>query len=1092
MKNRIATAHGASCRRAPPAAACTLALAFAAWSPSGGHCQIDATWTLTAGGQTVQANPDGSFRIGNIASPDLFGPGGPGTAPDFVGDDPVRVLGRGSAGGKTIYVWSEPFRLVQGETVLVPRLTISSEPPPFPERIAINLPVTTLEPGETAQLAVIGTLGVFFDHIATDLTRREQGTTYRTSHPGVARVDELGRLTARSAGVAFITATHEGLTAVRRVTVVSDLVRLTIAGTLRLPGGGPAVGAVVSGPRGQSAVAGEEGSFTLVLRLTAGERPQLRVELMMDGEIFTAVIPIGPLQDGEILDLGTVMLEPKDAKLPVTVLGQALLPDGSAAAGATVTVASRFQGEADASGRFRVEGSVAPRRRFAILARKRIELGTFSARVLGLERPPSGVVDLGTVQLLAGEGLELPSRRFETGTNQGSIALADLDADGVIDIVTPNITSHDVSVLLGTGDGTFRDQVRYSAGIGPSRVALGDLQGDGAMDIVTANFSSRDVSVLLGAGDGTFGGPMSYATGNTPWSVALGDLQGDGALDIVTTTTFGNDLSVLLGAGDGTFGAPGFYTTGSNPRSVKVVDVQADGVLDVVVANAGSNSVSVLIGTGDGRFLGHVSYAAGIAEPVSIALGDLQRDGTLDIVAASTRGFTSVLLGAANGSFLPPVRHEAGNGSGSVALGDLQGDEVLDIVTANSSPGPNGISVLTGTGDGSFLPQVRYPAGLAPVAVALADLQDNGALDIVTASNAPTGLGYVSVLLGRGAKGLSAQTRHDVGTDPRGVAAGDLDADGALDMVVANAVGNDHIAVLRGTGAGGFLPEERYAAGSSPYSVAIGDLQGDGVLDIVAAGRSSHDISVFLGAGDGSFLSQERHAVGLQPESVAMGDLQGDGVIDIVTANFASNDISVLLGGGDGSFHPESRYAVRTRPQDVALGDLQGQGGIGIVTANSGATNVSVLLFALDGRFLSHVTYAAGSTPRSVKLGDLDGDEVLDIVVSNSSTNDVSVLLGTGTGTFLGQVRQEAGRGPGAIALGDLDGDAVLDIAVVNSVYHSLSVLLGAGDASFITYGRYAIGASSLRGVAFGDMQGDGALDIVVTGAGAVTVLLSR
>jgi formylglycine-generating enzyme required for sulfatase activity len=270
---------------------------------------LDEAFQLTAGGQTIQVEEDGSYRIPNIPAPDLFGPGGPGTAPDFQSDDPVRVLGRATIAGKTWYAWSEPFRIRQGETAIIGDLTISEEPPPLPERIALTLPATTLGAGETAQLTVTGTLGEFFGGAEVDVTTRERGTTYRTSSPAIAMVDELGVLTAHAPGRAFITATNEGASAVRRVDVVSDLVRVTVSGRLLLPGGSPAAGAVVTGPRGQSTAAAADGRFSLVLSLGRKETAQLRIQLVVEGERFGAAVALGAPKDGAALDLGDLTLQ---------------------------------------------------------------------------------------------------------------------------------------------------------------------------------------------------------------------------------------------------------------------------------------------------------------------------------------------------------------------------------------------------------------------------------------------------------------------------------------------------------------------------------------------------------------------------------------------------------------------------------------------------------------------------------------------------------------------------------------------------------------------------------------------------------------
>jgi len=132
-------------------------------------------------------------------------------------------------------------------------------------------------------------------------------------------------------------------------------------------------------------------------------------------------------------------------------------------------------------------------------------------------------------------------------------------------------------------------------GDSPFSVSMGDLDGDGALDLAIVNHISDDVSVLLGSGDGTFAAAVDYVVGYGPWSVAVGNLNGDGALDLAVANNGSDNVSVLLGNGDGTFAAAVDYGAGMWPESVAMGDLDGDGALDLAVANHGSDNVSVLI-----------------------------------------------------------------------------------------------------------------------------------------------------------------------------------------------------------------------------------------------------------------------------------------------------------------------------------------------------------------------------------------------------------------------------------------------------------------------------------------------------------------
>jgi hypothetical protein len=125
----------------------------------------------------------------------------------------------------------------------------------------------------------------------------------------------------------------------------------------------------------------------------------------------------------------------------------------------------------------------------------------------------------------------------------------DMNGDGKLDLVVANRHSDDVSVLIGHGDGTFADGVAWSTGVGtgPYTVAVADFNLDGALDIVTSNFMTGNASVLLGNGDGTFQAPIDAGpTGQFSYGVAVGDFNGDGKPDFATTNAVSNNVAVKL------------------------------------------------------------------------------------------------------------------------------------------------------------------------------------------------------------------------------------------------------------------------------------------------------------------------------------------------------------------------------------------------------------------------------------------------------------------------------------------------------------------------------------------------------------------
>ena len=191
-----------------------------------------------------------------------------------------------------------------------------------------------------------------------------------------------------------------------------------------------------------------------------------------------------------------------------------------------------------------------------------------------------------------------------------SVAVGDVNGDGNPDLLAVNEDSTNlnssVGVLLGNSDGTFQTAVPYvSGGTGADSVSIADLNGDGVLDLVVANCGSTAcnsgtgvVGVLLGNGDGTFQSSVPYGSGGTATniSVAIADIDGDGKPDLICANDSGL-AGVLLGNGDGTFQTAVTYSAGPGSQSVAAADVNKDGKIDLLVAIDIANSAGVLLNT---------------------------------------------------------------------------------------------------------------------------------------------------------------------------------------------------------------------------------------------------------------------------------------------------------------------------------------------------------------------------------------------------------------------------------------------------------------------------------------------------------------
>ena len=669
---------------------------------------------------------------------------------------------------------------------------------------------------------------------------------------------------------------------------------------------------------------------------------------------------------------------------------------------------------------------------------------------------------------------------FDTGVGPTSVAAADLNGDGLLDLAVANsgtfihyVDDGSVGVHLGNGDGTFQAARDFAAGRGPSSVAVADFNGDGRPDLVAANsgIGSDNVSVLLGNGDGSFQAARNFPAGSYPGFVAVADFNGDGRPDLVVANGGSDHVSILLGNGDGSFQAPRSFAAGSNPQSVAVADFNGDGWLDLAVAYWGTNAtVSVLLCNGDGSFQAALPFYGG-PDPDSVAVGDLNGDGRVDLAVAGGGLYNvTVLLGNGDGSFGAPRDIAAGFEPSFVAVADVNSDDRLDLaVTGGLSASNNNVHMLLGNGDGTFKAARGFAVGWFASFVAVGDFNGDGRPDLAVAERRGH---IVSALLGRGdGTFLTAPNLTVPDQQSSFVAAADLNDDGRPDLATTNS-NSATVSVLLGNGNGTFQTPQNFATGIEPCAVVARDVDGDGRLDLVTANKFGESVSVLLGNGNGTFRAAQNFAAGRGPIAVETEDVNDDSRLDLVVANegtysaYDDGSVSVLLGNGDGTFRAGQNFAAN-RPRAAAVGEFNGDGHPDLVVANAAGGDVSVHPGNGDGTFQPALHFAAGDFPSSMALGEFNGDGRPDLAVAN--VGGVRVLLGNGDGT-LQAAWNFATNPPWSVAAGDVNGDGWPDLVVTSP---AVRVLLGNGDGTFRATHVSYVAAGIPRSVALPDLNGD-------------------
>ncbi|MEI6143270.1 MAG: FG-GAP-like repeat-containing protein [Mariniphaga sp.] len=728
------------------------------------------------------------------------------------------------------------------------------------------------------------------------------------------------------------------------------------------------------------------------------------------------------------------------------------------------------------------------------------------------------------VQVLfgTGTGTFTFSSFYTVGSNVSSIVTADLDGDGILDIVTTNADSYNMSVLWGNSDGTF--SVAYNIPLSQSMysVAVADFNRDGRNDLLSINYSSGDVSVFKNNGARGFNYSWSYAVGTHPFSSAICDFNGDGKADVVTANNGSNNISVLLGDGAGGLGIATNYAVGNSPEYVACGDFNGDGTTDIAVTVSGDNKIAVLFGNGNGVFSNPVNYNTEEL-PVMLAVCDYNGDGKKDIAfGCRTAQKLGVLTGMADGSFYPAKYITLSGNNWGIAAADFNCDGRADLglITENvfytliNKPTPiiSSISPTSGAvGTTVTITGKNFSSAASENVVYFGDVKAtvSSATSTSLTVTAPAGGGSVEIVsvtvAGKVANSLlgsspfftfSRSTKNYLGfnfsTLSTGTSAcietGDFNGDGKPD-IAAGMYSENKVNIYLGDGSGNFSLSNTFSVGTQPYRIESGDFNGDGVLDLVTANSGSANVSILLGNGDGSFGAATNYTVGTTPIGVTVGDLDYDGKADLVVANYGSDYISVLLGNGNGTFNAASNYTVGVKSAVVKLGDFNGDKNIDIAVINLGYANVSILYGNGAGNFATPVKTTLGDNPVSFDVADLNSDGKTDLVLVGGYYGSVMFLLSNGNGTFELKVNLVTAK-PNQIAAGDFNGDGNMDVVISHSNYANYLLFVMGNGAGDIDSHYYRVISGSADIVKVSDFNKDGRADIVTSNDSYLNIVL--
>ncbi|MEM7198893.1 MAG: VCBS repeat-containing protein [Planctomycetota bacterium] len=645
-----------------------------------------------------------------------------------------------------------------------------------------------------------------------------------------------------------------------------------------------------------------------------------------------------------------------------------------------------------------------------------------------------------------------------------SIVLGDVDLDGDADCVVGNRGENRLYENDGSGGYVDVSATQLPRSLAStSGVALADVDGDGDPDLVCANglYAGEQDQLFLNDG-GRFTEvtathlPAAPDVSNT---AAFGDVDADGDLDLFfgSGTIFaGAQSRLLINTGTGVFAdetATRMPVIVGMALAATFVDVESDGDLDLVWVGAGSR---LLINDGAGYFT-EAPAQLPFGDGEALAALDVEGDGDLDLVVGVV-GQNRLLLNDGSGTYADattgrlPVDVDT---TVAIAATDVDGDGDLDL--------------LLGNGSG------RYPRSEEQNRLYLND--GAGTFQDVTAASLPPDREFT----------LS-------------VAAGDVDGDGDRDLLygVGGVVGSgSENRLLLGRGDGTFVGAStlRFPPdGDISADVAASDVDADGDLDLVLANVQAQN-RLYLNQGQGDFVDATDGRMPMDTDwsnAVAAGDVDGDGDDDLVVPSTTPPGTRLYLNDGRGTFADETSGRLpSTGGRDVALVDVDADNDLDVVIARWG-TNA---LWLNDGRGV--YTDASGArlpTPdassMAVAVGDVDGDGDPDLVFGNISLGFYyygarnGLYLNDGTGAFVDATSQlpENFYATHALALGDVDADRDLDLIATGARGSQIYVNDGLGRFTDESVNRLPGSVREFRAIAFADVDEDGDPDLLLGG----------
>jgi hypothetical protein len=694
--------------------------------------------------------------------------------------------------------------------------------------------------------------------------------------------------------------------------------------------------------------------------------------------------------------------------------------------------------------------------------------------------------------------------------NSCSIKIADLNNDGLLDVVGIGKGTNTADIFFQNFSGTLSPPVTYAVVHGPNydEVDIGDLNNDGLTDIII--MSDRGFGILLQRSGGSFDPAVYYDLGGneTVQGIAIGDVNGDNLQDIVVSYGGDSGIGIFLQNISGPLDPVVKYR--SYGGSTVIADVNNDGKKDIIISGG---AIGIHLQGPGGMILPVESYplpGSASSNPQRLSVGDINGDGFNDVVLADYNDGLVVLYNI-RGPAIPNIDvFPSSVNFGSVFLGHSGS---RDITIYNRGTGGLTISAIGITGpDAAAFSQTNTCSTVGPGSTCTVTVTfdattegEKNAILIITSNDPGTPLvevtffGYVpgpaipNISISRSSVDFGSVLLRNTSSPPQYIiiyntGTGDLIVN-SISITGENASEFNQTNNCSTVWPGGYceINATLTPVSEGTKSATLTISSNDPVNPLVQVTFSAH-------AGPPLFHPYVSLYTGSLQEAVAIGDVNGDGRNDVVmTTSFYSdpdNDyrIFVFLQDSSGQLQPPIRYPTNSSysrgPISIDIGDVNHDGRADVVVGNCGS-NIEVFIQNASGGLNPGVSYPTVNSC-SIKIADLNNDGLLD-VVGIGNTNTVDIFLQNSNGTLDQPVTYSViHEGPDnqEVEVGDVNNDGLMDIIVMSEhgMAHNIGVLLQQNNGTFGEPAYYYLDGNKLTGgVAVGDVNGDNLQDIVVS-----------